>query len=81
MFTAQLIGAVFRNSADPAVRNVDVQAVVAAAKTAFPAWFPYQSIAKLVLVSLGSLLVIVLLATRSSNAWFRRGRTSTTAPR
>jgi hypothetical protein len=35
-----------------------------------PAWFPYVVSARFVLVTLGSLLIIVLLAVPSANAYF-----------
>jgi hypothetical protein len=48
-----------------------VKAFVDAAAGAYPAWFPYVVNARFVLTTLGSLLVISLLAVPSANAYFR----------
>jgi hypothetical protein len=48
-----------------------VKAFVDAATGAYPAWFPYVVTARFVLATLGSLLIINLLAVPSANAYFR----------
>jgi hypothetical protein len=48
-----------------------VRAFVDAAADAFPAWFALAVKARFVLVTLGSLLIVILLAMPSAKAYFR----------
>jgi hypothetical protein len=72
IFTAQFLQAQFKASGDPMLERLDVQAVVGAGAHAMPVWLPEVDVAKLLLTTLGSLLVIVLLLTRSARAHARR---------
>jgi hypothetical protein len=71
VFTARFLTAAFRSSGDAALAGINVKAFVDAATDAYPAWFPYVVGARFGLATLGSLLIIVLLAVASANAWFR----------
>jgi hypothetical protein len=71
VFTVRFLESAFRNSGDATVAGVNVKAFVDAAADAYPAWFPYVVNARFVLTTLGSLLVISLLAVPSANAYFR----------
>lgn len=72
VFVARSIELAFESSSDSTLKNIDVQALVEAAKTAFPGWYEYHIYVRFALVTLGSLLVIVLLALPSANAYFRK---------
>jgi hypothetical protein len=56
------------------ITGVDVKALVAAAGSAFPSWYPIESWAKLILVTAGSVATIVLLALPQARAFFRAQR-------
>jgi hypothetical protein len=71
VFTAQFLESAFKNSGDPMLARIDVQALVDAAMHVLPGWLLYVNVAKLALTTLGSLLVVVLLAVPSANAYFR----------
>jgi hypothetical protein len=71
VFTARFLASAFRNSTDATLAGINVQAFVDAATGAYPAWFPYVVNARFVLATLGSLLIIILLAVPSANAYFR----------
>jgi hypothetical protein len=71
VFTARFLTSAFRSSGDATLAGINVKAFVAAAADAYPAWFPYVVSTRFVLATLGSLLVIVLLAVPSANAYFR----------
>jgi hypothetical protein len=73
-FAAHFIESTFKNSGDATLQRIDVRAFVDAATDAFPAWFPYAINARFALATLGSLLVIILLAVPSASAWYRQGR-------
>lgn len=62
---------VLKNSSDATLADINVKAFVDAATGAYPAWFPYVVTARFVLATLGSLLIIILLAVPSANAYFR----------
>jgi hypothetical protein len=62
---------VLKNSSDATLADINVKAFVDAATGAYPAWFPYVVTARFVLATLGSLLIINLLAVPSANAYFR----------
>ncbi|SEF85510.1 hypothetical protein SAMN05444920_101852 [Nonomuraea solani] len=70
MFAEKVVAAVFRRSADPAVRDLDAAAVVGAARAALPAWASAMIVIRFLLATLGSILVIVLLATPAASAYF-----------
>jgi hypothetical protein len=71
VFTVRFLAAAFRKSSDATLAGINVRAFVDAATGAYPAWFPYVVAARFVLATLGSLLVIILLAVPSANAYFR----------
>ena len=70
VFVARFIESAFTKSDDPALRNINVKAFVDAAVTAFPGWFQYVIAARFALATLGSLVVIVLLAVPAATAYF-----------
>lgn len=53
-------------------QRIDVRAVMDAAMAAFPAWFPVNVYARFFLATLGSLLVLILLAVPRANSHFRK---------
>jgi hypothetical protein len=69
VFAVRYVTSAFMASDDPTVRGIDVKAFVDAAPDAFPAWLRYLVAARFVLATAGSLLIIVLLATPSANAY------------
>jgi hypothetical protein len=71
VFTARFLTSAFRNSGDATLAGINVKGFVDAAAGAYPAWFPYVVGARFVLATLGSLLIIVLLAVPPANAYFR----------
>jgi hypothetical protein len=71
VFTARFLASAFRSSGDATLARINVKAFVDAAADAYPAWAPYVAGARFGLATLGSLLIIVLLAVTSANAWFR----------
>lgn len=83
LFTAQLLESSFKNSGEPMLARIDVHALVEAAVQVMPGWLTAANIAKLALTTLGSLLVIVLLAVPTARMYFRRvgGRVSTATVR
>jgi hypothetical protein len=70
VFAARYTQAAFGRSGDPAVRGIDARTVVAAASGAFPSWLRPLVLARFLLATLGSLLVIVLLAAPQAGAYF-----------
>ncbi|MFB4277439.1 hypothetical protein ACBJ59_19265 [Nonomuraea sp. MTCD27] len=70
VFARRVVVAVLRRSADPAVRGLDGGAVADAAARAFPAWLRPVILIRFALTTLGSLLVIVLLATPAAGVYF-----------
>jgi hypothetical protein len=71
VFTARFLASAFKNSGDTTLAAINVKAFVDAATRAHPAWFPHVVTARFVLATLGSLLIILLLAVPSANAYFR----------
>jgi hypothetical protein len=71
VFAARFLASAFKRSGDATLAGINVQAFLDAATGAYPAWFPYVVSTRLVLTTLGSLLIIILLAVPSANAWFR----------
>ncbi|MEU4830166.1 hypothetical protein [Streptosporangium sp. NPDC023615] len=71
VFATRYTRAALARSGDPAARDVDARAVIAAANTGFPSWLRPLVLARFALTTLGSLLVIVLLATPEAGAYFR----------
>lgn len=59
VFTARYVGAAFRKAG---VRDLDVAAFVDAAGSAYPSWTRPVIITRLVLTTVGSIVVVVLLA-------------------
>lgn len=72
VFTAGFMESSFKNSGDPMLARIDVPALVDAARHVLPGWLLYVDVGKLVLTTLGSLLVIILLAVPSARAHFRK---------
>ncbi|MEV6638338.1 hypothetical protein AB0M54_47250 [Actinoplanes sp. NPDC051470] len=71
LFTTQLLESSIKRFGDPALARVDVPALVDAAADAMPGWLPAATIAKLMLTTVGSVVVIVLLAAPSARRYFR----------
>ena len=69
---ARVLESTFERSGDATLRSIDVQALIDAAQQASPAWLPYVVFARSALATLGSLLVIALLAVPSAKAYFRK---------
>jgi hypothetical protein len=67
---ARFVESSFERSGDPILAAIDVRAFVDAATEAFPRWFVFVVRARFVLVTLGSALVIVLLALPSAGEYF-----------
>ncbi|MEO3876139.1 hypothetical protein ABGB18_45860 [Nonomuraea sp. B12E4] len=70
VFLVRGIESTFKKSGDPALRSIDVKALVDAAVGAVPAWSRYVIAARFVLATVGSVLVIVLLMIPSASAHF-----------
>ncbi|GAA3139729.1 hypothetical protein GCM10010466_33530 [Planomonospora alba] len=70
VFAARYTQAAFARSDDPAVRDIDTHAVIAAASTEFPSWLRPLVLTRFALTTLGSLLVIILLATPEAGTHF-----------
>ncbi|MCE7004572.1 hypothetical protein LWC34_17310 [Kibdelosporangium philippinense] len=64
MFPVRFIGAALKKSSDATARTLDVQSFVDAATAAFPSWLRPIIVTRFALVTVGSLLVIALLALR-----------------
>jgi hypothetical protein len=62
VFAVRFVAAAFRTSPDPDARAVDVRAVVDAGAAAFPRWLRPLVVTRFVLVTLGSAIVLLLLA-------------------
>lgn len=61
------------------VTGVDVPALVAAARAAFPWWYPAEAWLKLIFVTVGQLVTVVLLALPSARAYVRAVHSSPVA--
>jgi fumarate reductase subunit C len=72
LFMTQFLTYMFESSGDPTLETLDVEAIVDAVTGAYPAWTAVLSWGALALGLLGSLLVIILLAVPSANAFFRK---------
>ncbi|QWF85400.1 hypothetical protein [Amycolatopsis sp. CA-230715] len=66
VFAARSVESAFRKSRDAAARAVDGRAVVAAAAREFPYWLRPLQVVRFALTTLGSVLVIALLAAAGS---------------
>ncbi|MEU6714458.1 hypothetical protein ABZ897_23570 [Nonomuraea sp. NPDC046802] len=71
VFVARYVEAAFRKSSDPSVRGLDGRAVVQAAQRELPSWSRALILFRFGLVTLGSILVIVALATPDASGHFR----------
>jgi len=67
VFAVQFVESTFAKSGDVTLERIDVRSVMSAAMEAFPAWLPINVWTRFVLATLGSLLVLVLLASRSAS--------------
>jgi hypothetical protein len=65
------IDSAFKKSGDATLQRINVRGFVDAARGAFPTWLPYLIGVRFVLVTVGSLLVIILLAGPWANGYFR----------
>jgi hypothetical protein len=63
VFVVRHVQAAARRSDDPAMRSADAKAIITAAQAAFPRWVRPLIILRFLLVTVGSLLVLVLLVT------------------
>ncbi|MEV0386824.1 hypothetical protein [Nonomuraea sp. NPDC050643] len=72
LFTTQLLTSSFKDSGDSMLTRIDVQALVGAATDVMPGWLSSVNIAKLALTTVGSALVVILLALPSARAHFRK---------
>jgi hypothetical protein len=70
VFPTRYVEAAFRKSDDPALRDLDARAVIGAARDAFPAVLGPLILVRFALTTLGSLAVIILLATPAATAHF-----------
>lgn len=62
VFVVRFVDAALRKSSVPALRGLDVKSFISAAQAEFPAWVRPVIIARFVLVTAGSALIIALLA-------------------
>jgi hypothetical protein len=70
VFAGRYVEAAFRRSDDAAVHHLDARAVIGAARGAFPAPLRPLQILRLALATLGSVAIVVLLATPEAGAYF-----------
>lgn len=71
VFLVPLLESAFKSSGDPALARIDVPVLVDVVTQVMPGWLIYANVAKLTLTTLGSVLVVVLLALPSARAYFR----------
>lgn len=71
VFTVRFLESAFKRSGDAALERLNVRTFVDAALGAFPRGFYYLVVTRFVLSTLGSGLVIVLLALPSATTYFR----------
>jgi len=71
VFTTSVLESSFRSSGDAVLQRINVSALVGAAERAMPGWLPYVDGTKLVLTTLGSMLVIALLMVPSARRHVR----------
>jgi hypothetical protein len=62
VFVVRMMEAAFQKSPDPAARALDVESVMNVATAAFPAWLRALIVIRFALVTLGSVVILVLLA-------------------
>lgn len=70
VYAARSTELVFRKSSDTTLRDIDARAIIGAATGAFPSWLHSLQIVRFALTTLGSLLVIIFLATPATSAYF-----------
>ena len=80
LFLATVLSWAFDNSGDEQLEALDVDALVEAAIGAYPSWSIVVDWAVVALATLGSILVIILLAVPSANAYFRKEPPATYIP-
>ncbi|WP_188188634.1 hypothetical protein [Nonomuraea sp. SYSU D8015] len=71
VFVAPLLESAFKSSGDPALARIDVVSLVDSTTQVMPGWLHHAAVAKLALTTLGSVLVVALLALPSARAHFR----------
>ena len=72
VFAVRFVRSAFAKSGDADLTRVDVDALIVAATLAFPRWFRHVVAIRFTLVTVGSLLVILLLAFPSADSHFRQ---------
>ena len=70
VFAVRFVGSAFSKSGDADLARVDVDALIDAATGAFPHWFRSVVAIRFVLVTVGSLVVILALALPSASSHF-----------
>jgi hypothetical protein len=70
VFTTRYVAAAFRKSDDPRLDGIDVAAFVNAAAGQFPSWLLFAIAARFALATIGSAIVIVLLAIPAAGGHF-----------
>ncbi|WP_460530722.1 hypothetical protein [Flindersiella endophytica] len=68
----RLLQSAIQQSGDPTVRKLDVPALLQAVESVYPSWEPVATGVRYAVVSLGSILVITLLARRPARDFFRK---------
>ncbi|WP_155830310.1 hypothetical protein [Glycomyces tenuis] len=80
LFGEQLTQWAFDNSGDETLESLDAGQLLEAAYNAYPGWSVVVDWATVLLTTLGSLLVIILLAVPAANAYFRKEAPPTYIP-
>jgi hypothetical protein len=71
VFAVRFVRSAFEKSGDEALASLDVAGLMKAATSVFPAWFRTVVVVRFALVTVGSLVVIVLLALPSSSPHYQ----------
>ncbi|MCH7230324.1 hypothetical protein L0U85_05560 [Glycomyces sp. L485] len=80
LFLAQFLQFAFDSSPNEDLQEVDVEALVDAVYGVYPGWSVLVDWVVVALATLGSILVIILLAVPSANAYFRKEAPTTYIP-
>jgi len=70
VFAVRYVESAFRKSGDSTLQRVDVRSFVTAALDEFPGWFQLLITTRFILVTVGSLVVIILLSTAPAQGYF-----------
>lgn len=76
VFVVRLVGAGLRKSKDPDAQAIDAKRVMDAASAAFPVWLRPLIVIRFVLVTLGSALILLMLAAAESGGQARQDTSS-----